>query len=149
MFYAFSIFRFFSYLTRSLDIYFVLFLCHFLNKKTYRKGKDFLYMHSFWRKIRSRIAKSHVTNAFLNTLIFLLHRNMIFRRKVHTRMIFYTWYNKTIQHTHSTHSFVWFFIVFAFAWTKLLQFYLSWNYYYLQRPQLSARFSYIYVVCMQ
>lgn len=35
---------------------------------------------------------------------------------------------------------------FPFAWTELLQFYLSWNYYYLQRPQLSARFSYMFAI---
>lgn len=88
----------FPYFTRSFYI-FSIFLCHFLNKKTHRKGKDFLYALILTKNPVENSKKS--CDKCVLKHFFLLHRNMIFRRKIHTRMIFYTWYNKTIQHTHS------------------------------------------------
>lgn len=134
-----------------------LYLCQPLNRKgNIKMAKTFLYAFPFWRKIRSKITKNHATNAFLNTLalsFFALPSEYDFSTKtLYENDFLYSTIKWSSTYPFLCVAHICMFCVckceceFPFAWTKLLQFYLSWNYYYLQRPQLSARFSYMFAI---
>lgn len=83
--------RFLSFLfsvTLSLFLPFYRSMSNFSTEIRIEKPKTFT-LCTYSNAIRSKIAKNHATNAFSNTFFSFLQWNMIFRRKLHSRMIFY------------------------------------------------------------